>query len=269
MGVVERREGFADIDRVKSSDGNDIPWAGCCNIGAFESLVPVQAANFDRYDRSVNRAQGHVLPFVHLPVEDAANGQAPDVRIVIQGGDQELQRLFRVVGRGWHRPENFFQQRGEGRVFAIGFRTAGAGFGIAIIHGEVELRFRCIEIDEQIGNFVQNLCWARIATVNFIDHHNRCQLGFERFAEDKTRLWQWPLTRIHQEHDAVNDFEHALDFAAKVGMSRCVNDINPRAVIRNGRILRHNGDTAFAFQVNRIHDALGHGLVVTKDATLP
>ena len=38
--------------------------------------------------------------------------------------------------------------------------------------------------------------------------------------------------------------------------------------IKHGRVLGKNGDAALAFQIVRVHDALGHGLVVAESAAL-
>jgi hypothetical protein len=48
-------------------------------------------------------------------------------------------------------------------------------------------------------------------------------------------------------------------------VSRCVNDVNFGVLVRNGGVLAKDGDASLSFQVVRVHDALLHSLVVTKN----
>ena len=83
-----------------------------------------------------------------------------------------------------------------------------------------------------------------------------------------------PLGRVHQQQYAVNHVHNTLDLAAEIGMTGRVDDIDLdrltglRIDDGDGRILGQDGDTAFAFEVVGIHNALGHLLVFTEDMRL-
>jgi hypothetical protein len=47
-----------------------------------------------------------------------------------------------------------------------------------------------------------------------------------------------------------------------------IHDIDLCAGIKHGRVLGKDGDAALAFQIVRVHDALGHGLVIAESAAL-
>ncbi len=96
----------------------------------------------------------NVLPFTYATIEDATNGEAPDIIVVVQRGDQKLQRLLWIVGWRGHGLENGLKEGSEVGFFTVGFRAAATRFGIAIIHGEIKLRFRGIKIDKQIVDFI-------------------------------------------------------------------------------------------------------------------
>jgi hypothetical protein len=51
-------------------------------------------------------------------------------------------------------------------------------------------------------------------------------------------------------------------------VARRVHNIDFYARIEHSRVLGEDGDAALAFQIVRVHDALGDGLVVAEGATL-
>ena len=52
-------------------------------------------------------------------------------------------------------------------------------------------------------------------------------------------------------------------------MTGRVDDVDVDAPVRDGRVLGHDRDAFFALEVDRVHDALGHRLVLAKEARLP
>ena len=114
-------------------------------------------------------------------------------------------------------------QVGAGRG---GVSGGGAGFGHGVEDGELELRFVGVEIDEEVVDLVEDFLRARVGAVDFVDDDDGRQLGFERFGEDVARLRQRAFGCVDEEHDAVDHFEGALDFAAEVGVAGGVNDVD-------------------------------------------
>ncbi len=144
-----------------------------------------------------------------------------------------------------------------------------ARLGVGVEDGEVELLFLGVEIDKEVVNLVENFLRTRVGTVDLVDDENRLQIRFERLAEHVTRLRQRAFAGIDEQHDAVDHLERALHFAAKIGVAGRVHDIDFYARIKHRRVLGENGDAALAFQIVRVHDALGDGLVVAESAALP
>src|SRR5581483_6347782 len=68
------------------------------------------------------------------------------------------------------------------------------------------------------------------------------------------RLRQGPFRGVDEQHDAVDDFERALDFAAEVAVTRRVDDIDLDAVVTHAGDLGENRDAALALEVVRVHD---------------
>ncbi len=141
-------------------------------------------------------------------------------------------------------------------------------FGVGIEDGEIKLLFLGVEINKEVVNLVKNFLRTSIGPVNLIDNKNRLQVRLKRLAEHVTSLRQRPFARVHQQHDAVDHLERPLDFAAKIGVARRVHDIDFYARVKHSRVLGKDGDAALAFQIVRVHNALGDGLVVAERATL-
>ena len=73
---------------------------------------------------------------------------------------------------------------------------------------------------------------------------------------------------VHQQHHAVHHAQHAFHFAAEVGVSRGVHDVDVVAVVFDGGVFGQNGDAAFFFKVVAVHHALVHLLVFAEGAGL-
>ena len=136
-------------------------------------------------------------------------------------------------------------------------------------HGEIKLRLVRVQIDEKIVNLVQNFLRPRVGPVNLVDHHDRLELGFESLGQHVAGLRQRPLGRVHQQHDAVNHLEGALDLAAEVGVAGGIDDVDLAAFENDRRVLGENGDTPLPLQFIRVHHPIRHLLVGAEGAGLP
>jgi len=121
----------------------------------------------------------------------------------------------------------------------------------------------------EVVDLVEHLGGARVAPVDLVDDHDRRQARLERLLEDEARLRQRPLGGVDQEQDAVDERQGALDLRAEIGVAGGVHDVDVDAPVVDGRVLGHDRDAFFALEVDRVHDALGHRLVLAKEARLP
>ena len=131
-----------------------------------------------------------------------------------------------------------------------------AWLGVGVKHRKVELVFAGIQIDEQIVDFVQHFLGARVGTIDFVDDHDRRQLGFQRLAQHVAGLRQRAFAGIHQQHHAVDHLQRALHFAAEIAVARRVHDVDLGVVVENRRVLGQDGDAALALQFIGIHHPL-------------
>ena len=133
---------------------------------------------------------------------------------------------------------------------------------------EIELLVGCLQFDEEIENLVQDLVRARVFSIDLVDDNNRLQFVLQRLAQNETRLRLRPIVRIDHQQHAVHHFHDPLDFAAEIGVTRCVNDVDPIAVPLESGVLRANGDSFFALEIHRIHHALLNLLIGAKRSRL-
>ena len=73
---------------------------------------------------------------------------------------------------------------------------------------------------------------------------------------------------IAQQHHAINHAEHALYFAAKIGVAGGVHDVDAQITAGYAGAFGENGNAAFFFQIAGIHDAGVYVLVGAKGAAL-
>ena len=145
---------------------------------------------------------------------------------------------------------------------------SSASLGVGVEDGEIELVLLGVEIDEEVVDLVQNFLRARVGAVNLIDDNDRRKLGFESLAQNIAGLRQRAFAGVDQQHDAVDHFEGAFDFAAEVAVAGGVDDVDLHVVIEDGGVFGQDGDAAFALKLVRVHDAIDVMLVGAKRAAL-
>ena len=139
---------------------------------------------------------------------------------------------------------------------------------ICVHDREIELRFRGVEVDEEIENLVEHFGRPRVGTVNLVDDDDRRKPAGEGLAEHEARLGQRAFGRVDQQDDPVDHRQGALDFPAEVGVSRGIDDIDQEVVVMDRRVLRQDSDAALALELVAVHRALGDALVRTECAAL-
>ncbi len=139
---------------------------------------------------------------------------------------------------------------------------------IRIYHGEIELVFRGIQVDEEVVDFVEHFFRARIRAVDLVQHNNGRQLRCESLLKNVARLRQRAFAGIHQHDNSIDHAQCALDFAAKIAVAGRVNDVDLRVMEKKRRVFRENRDPAFAFEVVGIHHALDKRFIGAEDSTL-
>ena len=82
------------------------------------------------------------------------------------------------------------------------------------------------KLNEQIEYFINNIIRSAIVPVSFVDDNNGTNFMFECLTQYKPCLRHWPLERIDQKQDTIGHLENALNFTAKVGVARRIDNID-------------------------------------------
>ena len=93
-------------------------------------------------------------------------------------------------------------------VFAGNCQIEGCGaeLAVGVDNGEVELIFSCVEIDEEVIDFVQDFFGAGVGTVDLVYDENGRELRFKGLVKDVAGLRQRAFRGVDEQDDAVHPF---------------------------------------------------------------
>jgi hypothetical protein len=222
---------------------------------------------------AANHAHRHVG--LDLAALDAAGADHADIAGIRERDDLHLERAVDVHVRHRHLVDNGLEQ-----VVHVTFAHVGVVGGVAVERRgvndrEVELRVSGAEAVEQIEHLVHHPVRARARAVDLVDDDNRVEAHIEGLLRHEARLRHRAVLGVHQQAHAIDHRQHALDFAAEVGVSWGVDDIDPVlsaiALVRpaDGGVLGKDGDAALALEVVAVHDALAEILAGIQRLGLP
>jgi len=202
-------------------------------------------------------------------VLDPEQRKPADVGRGIEVRDERLQRVVGVVRWRRHGREQRLHERAKVVGQLVRCEACAALARVRVDDRELDLRLVRVEIEEELVDLVHHRLGSRVGAVDLVDDEHDRQARLERLAQDEARLRQRPLARVHEQQDAVDHRQPALDLAAEVGVARRVDDVHLRVADLDGRVLGQDRDPPLALEVQRVHDALGHVLVGAKRAGLP
>ena len=192
-----------------------------------------------------------------------ADGEAPDVVVVVEVVDQHLQRRVLLLGRR----RDVGQDGVEEGLQAVGLEGAGDGVGGASLAGdgvddrEVDLVLVGAQIDVERVHEVEDLLRPGVLPIDLVDHEHRGQPQRQGLGEHEAGLGQGPFGGVHEQEHAVHQAERPLHLAAEVGVARRVDDVDLDAAPGDRGVLGEDGDALLALQVVRVHHPLDQGLV--------
>ena len=135
--------------------------------------------------------------------------------------------------------------------------------------GKSAWRSSAPRFDEQVEGLVDRLDRVGVLAVDLVDDDDGLVAHLQRLAQDEAGLRHGAFGGVHQQQHAVDHVHDALDLPAEIGVAGGVDDVDlALAAVGDGGVLGQDGDAALALQVLRVHDALGHLLVVAEDLGL-
>ncbi len=268
-GIVLVRQGLADSHFPDAGHPDDLAWTCFGRVDPLEALGDVELRDFHGLDSAVGPAPRDLLTFLDRAVQDAADSEAPDVRRRVEVRHERLERVAFFVGRRWDVRGDRREQRLEVLSVVTRVERSAGGLGVRVDDREFDLVLVGVEIQEQLIDLVHDLLRPRIGPVDLVHDEYDRQVSLQRLAEDEARLGKRSFARVDEQQHAVHHRERALDFAAEVGVPRCVDDVELDPPVTHSGVLREDRDALLALQVRRVHDALARVLVVAEHTGLP
>ena len=263
-------DGVADEQIREARDGHDVAHGRGLGGHALQAVELEQSGQTrGRGDSvgAVDAADGHLTGGDGAAL-DAAHADAAHIVVVVDGGDQQLERALRVAlgcGNVLHDAVEQRAQVGAGLAPVGGGRAVSAG---SEDDGAVQLLVGGVQLHQQLKGFVHDLFAALIRAIHLVDDDDDLQIQLQRLLQHEAGLGHRALEGIHQQQHAADHLQHALHLAGEVGVTGSVDDVDLGVMIMHGGVLGQNRDAALALQIVGVHDAVGHLLVLAKHAAL-
>ena len=135
-----------------------------------------------------------------------------------------------------------------------------------MLHGKLELLIGGAQIGHEIQAIVVCLLGISTGTVDLVDDDHDGEAGVDGVAQHEAGLGHRTLKSVDEQQRAIGHAQHALDFAAEVGVAGGIDDVDLDVVIIDGNVLGENGDAALALLIVGVEHAVLHLLVGAKGA---
>ena len=263
-------QGVADGDVGQTGESHDVACgdvvAGLTAIGLEVIQLGQTAAHLEV--GVVPVAHDHFLAHLGDAVLDAADADAANELVVVHRGHQHLEGSLGVALGRLDGAQQGVEQGDQVGAGYIGVKACSAITAAAEQHGAVQLLVGSAQIHQQVEDLVDDFLDAGIGTVDLVDGDHKAQILLQSLLQHETGLGHAALSSVHQQQNAVDHLQHALDLAAEVGVARGIDDIDLDALVVAGAVLGQNGDAALTLDVTAVHDTLSHSLIVAESAAL-
>ena len=159
---------------------------------------------------------------------DAADADTADELVVVDGGNQQLQRRVRVALRSGDVVEDGFKQRPQVLARHVPVeswpcrsRPEAKTMGLSSCSSEAS------SSEQQFQRLVHHLGAARVGAVGLVDDDDDLAgRGSSACWSTKRVCGIGPSKRVHQQQNAVHHLEHALHLAAEIGVAGGIDDVD-------------------------------------------
>ena len=266
--VARGADGIADVERVEARDEDDFARTGFVDRLRGQAFVTQDLLRADRLDGAVSKGLGVCLVRLDDTLLDTADGQAAEERGIFEGGNLEERFGCRVTLRGRDALDNLVHEDAEVSVRIFDFGLADALAATAVHVTEVKLFFGGVEFAEQVEHLVEGAVRVAAVAVDLVHDDNRGEAEFEGLLRHEAGLGHGAFEGVHNQKYAVHGTENAFHLAAEVGVPRGIDDVHAVSLVHNARVLRKDGDAAFAFQVVAVHHAFIDFFVFVEGSAL-
>ncbi len=263
LRVVDIGHCIADFKSFDAHQCANIAAADLADTLAAHTLKDMQFLDTLARDAAVLAHQGYIHTLAQSAAVYASHCYTAYVIAVIQRSDQHLCVTFKRLRRR-DVLNNSVQQRQD---IVCGFapvRTHPTLLGRAEKCREIELIFCGIKIEHQVENHLLHLFGATIGLIHFVYDDNGLKSYLKRFLKNETRLGHRPFESIDQQKAAIGHIEHALHFAAEIGVSRSVYNVDFCPFVIDGDVFGEYCYAALALKVIAVEYQFAGILIISK-----
>jgi hypothetical protein len=267
-------EGFTDEDVFKPGEADDVARAGHRNLDLGETGVGKNLGDSALFFRAVLVDADDLVAHRDFASGDFAVSNPAQVIAIVEIGDEHFEVLVEIGLRGRNLFDDGLVERGHAGVaglvieMALPLLRGKTELGRGIDGGEIELRVGRVEFEEELEDHVEHLVRTGVFAIDLVDDDDGLGAHFERLAKHELGLRLRAVEGIDDEHDAVDHLENALHFAAEIGVTGGVDDVDVIILVLERGVFGLDRDAFFALEIHRIHDAFDDGLVGAKGARL-
>ena len=197
--------------------------------------------------------------------EDAADGDGAQVAIVVECGDEQLERPLGVRMGRRDMADYCLEEGGKVQWRVVEVRDGVALARRGVEDGKVELVSVGSELKEEVLDGPERLGDASGRAVDLVDNDDGAQTLGHGGLEDVARLGSRAVHGVDEQEAAVGHVDDALDLAAEVNVAGGVDDVDDNVAVADGGVLGKDCDAALALLRVGIHDEVDDVLVVPED----
>ena len=273
LGVDRIADGIGDVDGLQADQGDDVTGVGFLDVPSAQAVENLDLLNLGLDAFAVAPDDGHLLAGADSAVEDPADADAPDVIVVQDAADLDLEGFVGIAMRSGDELQECFEDGKDVGPRLLEMPGGGAGAAAGVEDGEIEGFVIGAEFDKQVEDLVENLVGAGVLAVNLVDDHDGAQLVLESLFQDEAGLGHRSLGGIDEEEYAVGHSEDALDLAAEVSVAGGVDQVDLSGYtvgtgVIDGDVLGQDGDPPLALQGIGIEQGVLLDLAVAEIAAL-
>ncbi len=213
-------------------------------------------------------ADGDFLTLMDRSPADAADHDAADVFVVIDGRDHHLEGAVGISFRRVDVLQDLIKQRPQIGALHLWCEGSGAVPPGTEDHRAVQLFVTGVQIHQKLQNLLLDFVKPGVGAVDLVDHYDDLVPQLHGLLQHETGLGHGTLKSIYQQQDAVHHLEHPLHFAAEIGVAGGVDDVDLHAVIGAGRVLCEDGNAPLPLQIVGVHDTVLNDLILPESAAL-
>ena len=143
-----------------------------------------------------------------------------------------------------------------------------AGFCGSIQERTIQLFIRSVQIHQKLQNFINDFIWTGFGTVDLVDTYDYMKIQVQSLFQNEFCLRHGSFKSVYQKDHAVYHFQDTFYLAAKIRMSRSINNIDLGAFVMYGCVFGENGDSSFPLDIIGVHDSFPDLLILTEDTAL-